>query len=436
MGLMKLLWLALISSVALARPIAFTGGRVFDGNRVLDGATLIIDEGRVISVGADELPEDAEVRDVRGKFIIPGLISDHSHVGHVKGVDVGSAGYTRENMVATLERYRRSGVTTVMSLGFNGAAFVDVRRDAHAGRLTGADVLGADRGVGVPDGAPPQDMVKLDADQLFRPATAEEARDAVRQMKARETDFVKLWLDDFGGQVKQKMKPEVLMAVIDEAHTVGLRVAAHVHDLEDARAAVKAGVDVLAHGVRDGPVDDALIAEMKKRGTWYLATLQLDEATVAWAERAPWTRSKFVTAALSPEFAAQRASPAWRERKLRDAKVPAARRSLKHGLVNLKTLFDAGVKVGFGTDSGGTPERVPGVAEHRELALMVQAGLTPLQALGIATREAAKVLQLNDRGTLEPGKRADFVVLGADPLVDIANTMNIVEVWARGRRGP
>ena len=97
---------------------------------------------------------------------------------------------------------------------------------------------------------------------------------------------------------------------------------------------------------------------------------------------------------------------------------------------------DAGVKVGFGTDSGGTPERVPGVAEHRELALMVEAGLTPLQALGIATREAAKVLQLNDRGTLEPGKRADFVVLGADPLVDIANTMNIVEVWARGRRGP
>ena len=431
---MKLLWLALISSTVLARPIAFTGARVFDGNRVLDGAVLIIDDGKVVSLGKNKIPKAADVRDMTGKFIIPGLISDHSHVGHVSGVNVGSANYTRENIVATLERYRRSGVTTVMSLGFNGAAFVDVRRDAHAGKLSGADVFGADRGIGVPEGAPPADMVKLDADQLFRPTTAEEAREAVRQMKARETDFVKLWLDDFGGQVKQKMKPEVLAAVIDEAHRNRLRVAAHVHDLEDARVLVKAGVDVLAHGVRDQQVDKALIDEMKKRGTWYIATLQLDEATVAWAEQPQWTKSGFVTSSLSPEFAAQIASPTWRERKLADAKVPAARESLKNGLANMKTLFDAGVKVGFGTDSGGTPERVPGVAEHRELALMVQAGLTPTQALSLATREAAKLLQLNDRGTLEKGKRADFVVLGADPFVDISNTMNIVEVWTRGRR--
>jgi imidazolonepropionase-like amidohydrolase len=94
------------------------------------------------------------------------------------------------------------------------------------------------------------------------------------------------------------------------------------------------------------------------------------------------------------------------------------------------------VKIGFGTDSGATALRVPGIAEHRELSLMVRAGLTPMQALTIATREAAALLQRQDRGILRPGSRADFIVLAADPSADISASEQIVEVWESGRAQP
>ncbi|WP_210246514.1 amidohydrolase family protein [Methylobacterium sp. WL12] len=102
-------------------------------------------------------------------------------------------------------------------------------------------------------------------------------------------------------------------------------------------------------------------------------------------------------------------------------------------LANLRVLKDAGVRIGFGTDSGAAPERVPGVAEHRELMLMVQAGFTPMEALNIATSQAADLLGLRDRGQLEAGRRADFIILSADPSEDIANSTRIIEVWQRGR---
>ncbi len=137
-------------------------------------------------------------------------------------------------------------MTTVTALGLNGAPFEAIRAEMHAGAEPGADLFGADRGIGVPDGAPPAAAVPLGPDQLFRPANAAEAREAVRAMAARHTDLVKLWLDDFGGAVPVKMKPEVYAAAIDEAHALKLRVAAHIHDLDDAKAIVRAGADILA----------------------------------------------------------------------------------------------------------------------------------------------------------------------------------------------
>lgn len=147
-------------------------------------------------------------------------------------------------------------------------------------------------------------------------------------------------------------------------------------------------------------------------------------------------RNSVRQAALSPELARQFADPAWRSKVLADPKTAAARASLAMNLRNLKTLHDAGVKIGFGTDSGATPLRVAGIAEHRELALMVEAGLTPQQALKIATANAADALRLTDRGRIAPGLRADFIVLDADPSRAIGNSQSIREVWLRGRVFP
>jgi imidazolonepropionase-like amidohydrolase len=426
--------LALSSTAAAAETIALTHVRIIDGTGAapVEDATIVMDDGRIRAAGRDaRVPAGARILDRRGRTALPALISDHSHVGQVGGTDTGAKNYTRAAITAALAQYRRYGIGTVVALGNNGPLFDVLRREAHAGALA-TDLFGVDQGIGVPDGAPPQSMLKVGPDQLFRPATAEEARDAVRRMAASGTDLVKVWLDDFGGAMKVKMAPDVYGAVIDESHRRGLRVAAHVHDLADAQAIVAAGADILAHGIRDRPVPAAFAAELKRRGIWYIATLQLDEATTAWAEQQPWTRTPFARAALSPALATQVDDPAWRARTLADPKAAAARASLAMNLRNLKTLEAAGVRIGFGTDSGASPVRVPGIAEHRELALTVQAGIAPLRAIRIATHDAAALLALSDRGTIAAGKRADLLVVAGDPARDIAAVDHVVETWENG----
>src|SRR5580658_5936129 len=412
-----------------ARLIDGTGGRAVD-----DAVVVILGE-TILAAGpraTTPVPSGAQIVDYDGKTIMPGLISDHSHVGIVNGVDVGAANYNRPNILRQLRQYEAYGVTTVTALGLNGALFEPIRAEMHAGSNPGADLFGVDRGIGVPEGAPPAALLPVGPDQLFRPATPEEARQAIRAMASRHTDLVKFWLDDFGGSVPSKMKPEIYAAVIDESHKLGLRVAAHIHDLEDAKAVLRAGADILAHGVRDKPVDPEFLGEMKSSGAFYVATLSLDEATFVYADGPAWMTDPFFQHALQPALRDRLADPAWRDKVAKDPKSAAARASLNVNLRNLKAVFDAGIPVGFGTDSGATPLRIPGFAEHRELSLMVQAGLTPMEALTIATHNAAALLALSDRGVLSPGKRADLLVLDRDPTEDIDNTRSIRAVWHRG----
>lgn len=422
---------------AWAETVAITGVRLVDGTGAtpIENAAIVMTGGRIVSAGRDiEIPADARRIDHSGRTVVPGLISTHSHVGQVGGTSMGAKNYTREVITAELAQFGRYGVTTVVALGNNGPLFATLREEAHAGTLAGADLFGVMQGIGVPNGAPPQESLKVAPNQLFRPDTPDEAREAIDRMAAANTDLVKLWLDNFGGLLPVKMKPEIYRAVIEQSHKHGLRVAAHVHDLDDALAIIDAGADIIAHGIRDKPVTPELIEKMKAKGVWYVPTLALDDATFIWAEAPEWTTTDFVRKALSPELAAQVDDPAWRAKVLKEPRTAAARRSLAMNLQNLKTLHDAGVKIGFGTDSGATPLRVPGVAEHRELALMIEAGLPPAEAVTIATRNAAELMSLDDRGTIETGKRADLIVLDGDPSAEITFSKRIVEVWTQGRR--
>ena len=426
-----------LSTPVWAETVAITGVRLVDGTGAapVENAAIVVSDGRIVSVGPDiEIPADARRIDHIGRTVIPGLISAHSHVGQVGGTSMGAKNYTREVISAELAQFARYGVTTVVALGNNGPLFTTLRDEAHAGALEGADLFGVMQGIGVPNGAPPQESLKVAPNQLFRPNTAEEARGAIDKMAAANTDLVKLWLDNFGGLLPVKMKPEIYRAVIEQSHQHGLKVAAHVHDLDDAIAIVDAGADIIAHGIRDKPVPPELIEKMKAKGVWYVPTLALDDATFIWAEAPAWTKTEFVRAGVSPELAAQIDDAAWREKVLKEPRTAAARRSLAMNLQNLKTLYEAGVKIGFGTDSGATPLRVPGVAEHRELALMIEAGLSPAAAVTVATKNAAELIDLDDRGTIQAGKRADFLVLDGDPTEDIRVSERIVEVWTAGRR--
>jgi imidazolonepropionase-like amidohydrolase len=172
---------------------------------------------------------------------------------------------------------------------------------------------------------------------------------------------------------------------------------------------------------------------MKERKVWYVPTFTVDESFFVYAGQPEFMKSTFFHQAAGPKLLAKFDAPGYAEKVNQDAQTEQHRKDLAVGQQNLKRLFDAGVNVGFGTDSGALPGRIPGFSEHRELELMVEAGLTPMQAITAATGENAKLLHVTDRGTIAVGKRADLVIVEADPLVDIRNTRTIYAVYHDGR---
>jgi imidazolonepropionase-like amidohydrolase len=420
-----------------------TGARIIDGTgrAPLENGTLVFEGDRIVNIGpADTIqrPSAAEIIDAKGKTILPALISAHSHLGLCEGkLGPKSENYTRENVQHQLEQYERYGVLTVMSLGVNKDVLYTWRDEQREGKLDGADIFTADRGLGVQRGAPPFPLLE---DQVYRPTTVEQARADVRESAARHPDMIKIWIDDLFGTAP-KMAPEIFRAVIEQAHAIAdeahknkLKVAAHIFYLNDAKALLKAGVDVIAHSVRDQPVDTEFIEAMKANRAVYIPTLELDVSQFIYAEQPAWMQEPFFTNAVDPALLERWKSPLYAKEMQANPNTPKNKAAAAMAQRNVKTLFDAGAKVAFGTDSGALPTRVQGFAEHWELQLLVQAGLSPLEAIVCATKNSAEVIGASDRGTLEPGKKADFLVLNANPLDDIRNTRQIDGIYHDGKR--
>ncbi|MBV9658226.1 MAG: amidohydrolase family protein [Verrucomicrobia bacterium] len=442
-------WLAAAASPVsraadAASVTAFTHARLIDGNGgpALENATLVIDASRILAVGpaaTTPAPAGATVIDAHGQTIMPGLLTAHSHLGVSKGA-AGPApeNYSRENVAAQLLQYESYGVLGVMSLGLNRDEAYTWRDEQKVGKFEGADMFLADRGIGVVSGAPP---FPLKIDQVYRPTNADEARAAVTESAARHPDLLKIWVDDLFGSAP-KMAPEIYQTAIntahaafDEAHKHNLRVAAHVFYLADAKALVKAGLDVIAHSVRDVPVDAEFIALLKEKAVPYIPTLTLDEAQFIYAEHPAFMDDPFFVQAVDPGLLASWLTPEYASKMAANPNTPKNKAASETGRKNVKTLHDAGVTIALGTDSGALPTRVQGWFEHRELQLLVAAGLKPMDAIVCATRNAAQVIGVGaDRGTLEPGKRADFLVLAANPLDDIRNTTKLVAIYHTGKK--
>ena len=413
---------------------ALTHVRVIDGtgHAPVEDATVLIKGNRILAMPAREgvIPAGAKILDLHGDTVMPGLINAHGHLALVADGQNSATAYTAENVLAELRQYESYGVTTVLSLGANRDLLYPIRKQQRQGKLDGATVFTADRGIGVPNAAP---GLPAAPDQIYRPATAAEARLAVDAMAMRHADIVKIWVDNGGGTMPA-MSPEIYGAVIAEAHKHHLRVAAHVHDLADAQSLVNDGVDVLAHSVRDKPVDQELIAAMKRRHVWDISTFTVDESFYVYAEHPGFMQLDFFKDAVSPVLLTVWNSDAYSQKVSKDPKTAGHKADFAMDGQNLKTLYDAGVPIGFGTDSGAMPTRIPGFSEHRELEDMVHAGLTPMQAIVCATKNNAELLGIAaTRGTIQPGKRADLVVLAANPLDDITNTRSIVAIFHDGR---
>jgi len=396
----------------------FVGGRLIDGtgNAPIERSVLIVQNGRIQAVGAEgsvEIPAGAARIDVTGRTIVPGFINAHGHVGNVRGLEVDQ--YSRENVLDQLALYARYGVTTVVSLGDDRAEGVRIRDEQQDPALDRARVFVAG--------------------PVLTPETPEEAALQVQQIADLGADWAKIRVDSNLG-ASTAMSPAVYGAVIEESHRRGIPVAGHLIDLEDAKGLVRAGVDFLAHSVRDQPVDDELIALLRERRICLSPTLTREISTFVYGSRPDFFDDPFFLREADPAVMAQLEEPE-RQRRTREnaggrywaAQLPLAKE-------NLKTLVDAGVRVAMGTDSG-PPGRFQGYFEHLEMEMMADAGLTPMQIIVSATGDAARCTGLdNEIGTLEPGKYADFLVLGSNPLEDIRNTRTIESVWISGNLVP
>jgi imidazolonepropionase-like amidohydrolase len=379
------------------------------GSAAIANAALVVDGGRVVSVVSpgSELPPVANTVSLSGKYVIPGLVEAHAHVSGDWAPDEVTA--PEDRVREDLLLYARYGVTTVNSLG-DGDDVLAVR-DAASPTDPRARVLAAGPVVAGSD-----------------PAAVR--ADAVTNADA-DVDWLKLRVDDNLGTTP-KMSWEAVSAVMDVGRERNIPVASHLFYLEDAKRLLELGTGMLAHSVRDADVDAEFITSLRASGVCYVPTLVREVSTFVYGTRPDWFDDPFFLAHADMAEMERVSEPAFMGRMAASGSAAAYRVALGQAQRNLKALSDAGIPIAMGTDAGPAA-RFPGFFEHEELQLMVDAGLTPAQALHAATGVAAECLNLDDVGTLEPGKWADFLVLGEDPLQDIGATRTLERVFIAGQ---
>jgi imidazolonepropionase-like amidohydrolase len=376
-----------------ASTTVFEGARLIvgDGQPPIENAAFVVTGDRIVQVGRAgeaKVPQGATRVSLTGKTVMPAIVDTHTHLSQ-----------TREALTEDLRRRAYYGVSAAMSLGQDAG---DLPFEMRAQTLPGAArFFTAGRGITMPEPGR--------SDVPYWITTADEGRKAIQELAARKVDIVKIWVDDRDGKYK-KLTPDLYGPIIEEAHKRGLRVTAHIFTLDDAKGLLRAGIDAFAHGVRDRDIDDEGLALFKKR-TNVVVVPNLPDRGVK--TDVSWLRDSLSEA----EF-----------KKLQAGAIDRPELQAPFGIQgrNLAKLSGAGVRIALGTD-GNTPW-----GAHLEMADMVASGMTPMQVIVAATRNSAEFLRMNDAGTLATNKSADFIVLDANPLDDIANTRRIASVYLRG----
>lgn len=403
--------------LASAQSTAFVGGRIIDGTgKVIDSGTVVIAAGKITAVGpaSTPVPAGATRIDVKGKTLLPGLVNAHGHVAGTIGLRTDNqAGLTRENLLRQLRTYAMYGVTTVFSLGDDSPPSFVLRDEPATDRarlFVSGPVIGGD--------------------------TAEAARAQAGKVAEMKPDLLKIRVDDNLGS-SRKMPEPAWRATLEVADAKKLPLAVHIYYLADAKATLMAGADLIAHSVRDVPVDDEFINEMKQRNVCYSPTLTRELSTYIYDATPPWVDDPFFLKGAEPGVPEQLKDPKRQEQVKNSGAWKAGQQykaSLEVAKRNLKTLVDRGVRIAFGTDTG-PPGRFQGFFEHLELEMMVDAGLTPMQALVSATGDAARCHgKAGQFGTLAAGAAADLVILNQNPLETIRNTRSIDAIWIAGKK--
>ena len=398
-------------------------GRLLDnpGAAPRGASTIVVRDGKIAEVRDGLVPPEAGAKlvDLSNAFVLPGLIDMHVHLLGIGG-DPLRARLTRINTEredallqgagnarVTLE----AGFTTVRDLGGTARSIRALRDAIERGDVTGPTIVNAGEPISVTGGhGDPLNGLA----EPFAHAVAEsventcdgpdDCRRAVRRQVGLGAQVIKFMatggvLSNVSGGLGRAMSPDEMKAVIDTAHGLGRKVAAHSHAKEGTASAVEAGVDTIDHGTF---LDDATIRLMKAHGTWLVPTM------------------------IAPATALQQA----RAGVLPPATIPKAEEAAAAALESHRKAIAAGVKVAFGTDTG--------VSKHgdnaKEFALMVGAGMTPAQAIKAATVSAAEALDRSASfGRIAPGMAADIIAVDGDPLADVRQLEDVDFVMKGGK---
>lgn len=375
--------------------------RVFDGERTIDHTNLVVQNGRIQTVGGETAAEIPNVTSFEGhgRTLLPGLIDSHVHVAD----DARSA----------LEQSIVMGVTTVLDMFSAGERLKTLKQLAADDPEGLADVRTAGTGATAPGGHPTQ----MGGPPFPTIASGDEADAFVDARIAEGADYIKIIYDDLSsmGKPVPMLNRSTLDALVAAAHRRGKLAVVHALSEEQARQAIEAGADVLAHLFKGPTASPTFGSFASKHRVAVIPTLSVicghseAQALLTDTQLSPFLR------------------PEWR----RMLEIP--RRSAPCGGAEaaIKQLIDARVPILAGTDAP-IPGTTYGASLHGELSLLVRSGLSPSQALAAATSVPARIFGLSDRGSIRTGLRADLVLVDGDPTREILATRRIVGVWKRG----
>jgi imidazolonepropionase-like amidohydrolase len=425
-------------------PIVILGGTLVDGTEAPprpNEAMLIVD-GRIRSIGPrafTKAPKNATLVQATDRWIVPGLVDAHVHFFQTGGLDArpdivslpGASPYPkvvdriRRMPQVYLRAYVCAGVTSVADFG--GPSWIFGLRESRTLDHDSPRIAFAGPLLATHD---PPALELEDDEPLWLMKDAADVRAKVERLAAMRPDFVKVWFVHRAGD-DIEAQTALVRTAIEAAHARKLRAAVHATTLDTARRAVEAGADILVHGISDRDVDDAFVEAVVARRVIYVPTMLVTSSYRALRLRQvrfepfeaecapPETMASFdvLTSLADDVLPRPKTEP--------PDTLPVQQR-------NVKRLVAAGAIVAAGTDAGNTAT-LHGSSLHKELALMVEAGLTPMEALVAATRHGAMVMgREKELGTIAPGMLADVLVLDADPLADIRNTRRIAYVVRGG----
>lgn len=409
----------------------FYGARVIpgDGKPAMENVNFVVENGKFTAIGSKgevKVPKGSAEIDLSGLTVTPVFANLHAHPGLFKGDRVSPGNYSRDSVMADLKRYAYYGIGAVASLGGDqGETAFRIRDEQREGKLEGARLYTAGRGIAAKGGAP-----SALGDIPIQVSTAAEARRAVSDEATRKVDLISIWVDDNMGR-SPNMKPEIYKAVIDEAHKRNLKVVAHLFSLSDAKDLVGSGIDGLAQSIRDREVDDQLISAMKAKNVFFVPTLTAHEAKFVYAEKVPWLTDQLMREVYPAQLSAYLSNTVTMNKFKRNPDLPALKQQYAIAVKNLKKMSAGGVKIGLGTDSGSV-DTYPGYFEVREIMLMAEAGMSPMDVITAASSVSASILGADDLGTIAVGKTGTFLTFSNNPAEKIENIKDMVSLYING----